>query len=157
MTTCREAEDLIERHLDREASPGEELALKEHLAGCAACPRWLALEAAVDADLLRAFAHAEPSPYLAAHVRDRCRSEDSRERWRWIADGLNTFGGLAMLVIATKVLGGLDPHSAAIVFAIAGGAVFLGFYPHWLARLGSAETQGTDYNLPTSPSATESS
>ena len=157
MTNCREAEALIERHLDREASPGEELALTEHLAGCAACRQWLELEASVDADLLAAFADAEPSPNLAARVRDRCRREASGERWGWIADALNAVGGLAMLLIATRMLGAFDSHSAVIGVAIAGGAVALGLYPLWLARLGGAETQGTGYNLPALPSATESS
>ncbi|HEY6553601.1 MAG TPA: anti-sigma factor, partial [Vicinamibacteria bacterium] len=140
MTNCREAEALIERHLDREASPTEELALTEHLAGCAACRQWLELEASVDAGLLAAFAGAEPTPNLAARVRDRCRREASGERWGWIADALNAVGGLAMLLIGTRMVGALDPPSVVIVVAITAGVVALGLYPLWLARLGGPET-----------------
>lgn len=139
MTTCGEAEDLIERRLDGETTEAQELALTDHLAGCAACSQQLERETTVDAALAAVFAGAEPSPQLGPRIHDRVRREASGERWGWITDGLNAVGGLVMFAFATRVLGPSDPRSVATLLLVAGGALAVGLYPLWLARLGGPE------------------
>lgn len=137
MITCGEAEDLIERRLDGEMAAGSERTLTEHLAGCEACSRLLDREAAVDTALAAHFADAAPTPHLGRRVLLRVHAEDSVERMGWIADALNAAGGLAMIALATWVLGRIDPTTAGRLLGVMSGAVLLGLYPLLLAHWGS--------------------
>jgi anti-sigma factor RsiW len=139
MTHCREAEGLIERHLDGEVTEAQKLALMEHVTGCAACSELLQCEAEVDAGLAAAFRDKEPSPQLGPQVLRRLRVEASVERWGWIADALNAVGGLVMFAFAMRVLGSIDPRSGGMLLAIVGSAAAVSLYPLLLARLGGTE------------------
>lgn len=135
MITCREAEEMIERRLDAERTPGPERALDEHLAGCPACAGLLDREAAVDAALAAHFADAEPTPQLARRVRGRLQVNDPTERLGWITDALNAVGVMAMVAIATRLAGHSDAATVSLL-GVAAATVAVGLYPMLLTRSG---------------------
>lgn len=136
MITCREAEELVERRLDGEMAAGFEQRLSEHLADCPACSRLIEREAAVDAALAAHFADAEPTPLFGRSVLGRLQADDSTERLGWIADALNALGGMAMIALAMRLVGHVDPETAGIVLGVMGGATAVSLYPMLLARWG---------------------
>ena len=134
MTTCRSAEDLIERHLDGETTGAEEAALRNHLSGCNSCSRRSDREAALHARLAAAFAKATPSAGFGPAVLRRVRREASAGRMEWIAESLNVFGVLVMVVLTARVLGAVGHRSGGVPLAIAGCVVAVALYPLLLAR-----------------------
>lgn len=135
MTTCRVAEDLIERHLDGETTGAEETALRNHLSGCESCSRQSDREAALHARLVAAFANVMPSPGFGPGVLRRVRREASAGRMEWIAEALNACGGLVMVVLTARVLEASGLRSGGILLSIGGGLVAVALYPLLLARL----------------------
>src|SRR6188472_1588694 len=88
MIDCGQAEVLIERRLDGEASRQDDAALEGHVATCPACAELLAREAALDAALVARFTGAVPSAAFAAAVRTRIAAERPAPAG-WIPDALN--------------------------------------------------------------------
>lgn len=142
MITCREAEDLIARHLDGATAGANQLALADHLAGCDACAQLLQSEQAVDSNLAAIFAGAGPSPQFGPRVLNRIRREASLDQWPWIADALNAVGVLAMIAFGMRFFGDIDPRVAETVAAIVAATVAIGVYPLLLGRIGGDQTIG---------------
>jgi len=91
MIDCGQAEVLIERRLDGEASRQDDAALDGHVATCPACAEWLVRETALDAALAARFTGAVPSAAFAAVVRTRIAAERPAPA-AWIPDALNAAG-----------------------------------------------------------------
>jgi predicted anti-sigma-YlaC factor YlaD len=129
MIDCGQAEVLIERRLDGEASRQDDAALDGHVATCPACAEWLVRETALDAALAARFTGAVPSAAFAAVVRTRIAAERPAPA-AWIPDALNAAG----LVVSFLVVLPLSAWwGGAVGAAISVGAVLVGSYPLLLA------------------------
>ena len=130
MIGCDRAAALIERRLDGEASPQDDVALDAHIATCPSCAELLAHEAAVDAALAARFAQAMPSAGFTAAVRTRIAAERSPISAGWIPDALNAAGLVFSLVVVLPLA---TWWGGAVGAAISLGAALVGSYPLLLA------------------------
>ena len=123
MTSCADAQVLIERRLDGLASHDEEAELAAHVSGCAACATQLARETELDAALRARLSSAAPSPAFVARVRARVADEPPAGNRAWVADALNAGGVLGSLGLAS-LFGGFGEGAAATIL--------------WLGMMGAA-------------------
>lgn len=124
-TTCADVEALIERRLDRTATPADEARLDAHLAVCPECAVLVAEEAAIDAALAARFAGARPSAAFDAVLRQRIEGEP-RETGGWIPDALNAVGVLLVIAAIVPAAVGLG---AATAIAVMTAALAAAVYP----------------------------
>jgi anti-sigma factor RsiW len=147
MIDCRQAENLMERRLDYEASAPEEQALTLHLALCANCSRLWQLEAQADAALAAVLSHHGPSPQFVQKVRRRVAEDVPAERLGWIVDGLNAAGVLATLALVARLTGGSGNVLASLLVA----AMAITLYPSALVLLAGGYASGHAFGPPRSP------
>jgi anti-sigma factor RsiW len=133
MTTCADAEQLVERRLDGTATPDDDARLDAHLAACPACAALCAEEAAIDALLAGRLGGAEPSAAFDAAVRQRVRVE-RREVAGWIPDLLNATGVLLVLLSAVPVTLGWGGVTGMVLSTV---ALLAALYPLLLAMWAS--------------------
>ena len=129
MIDCGQAEVLIERRLDGEASRQDDAALERHVATCPACAELLAREAALDAALAARFTGAVPSAAFAAAVRTRIVAERPAPAG-WIPDALNAAGLVLSLGVVLPLAAWLGGVAGAAVTA---GVCVAAGYPLLLA------------------------
>jgi anti-sigma factor RsiW len=144
MIDCDRAGSLIERRLDGEASPQDDIALDGHVAGCPSCAALLQAETALDTALAARFAGAAPSTALAAAVRARVAAEAPSTTAAWIPDALNGAGLVLSLLVVLPLAGWWGgAWGAAVTLA----ALALGGYPlllaDWASEAGSGEPDPT--------------
>ena len=127
MIDCAQAQERIERRLDGEATPVDDVQLDAHVAGCRECASLLALETTLDAALAARLRGAEPALDFGARVRRRAEAEGARARGGFIADALNAAGFVITLALAVPVLAGLGAGATGLLLTL--GAVAIGVYP----------------------------
>ena len=110
--------------LDREATPGQALDLRRHLAGCAACAATWRQWQAVDAHLAAAPVVAPPS-YLMAGVAARLAERNAqRQQRRRLVSGLilawgGTLAALWLAMFVTAAWGYTHPLAAGLALSSA--------------------------------------
>jgi predicted anti-sigma-YlaC factor YlaD len=129
MISCERAGALIERRLDGESLPSDDVLLAAHVASCPSCAALLEQEAALDAALAARFRGATPSPGFAAAVRARVAAERPAPA-AWIPDALNAAGLVVSLLVVLPLAAW---WGGAVGAAISLGAVLVGSYPLLLA------------------------
>ena len=143
MIDCGQAEVLIERRLDGEASRQDDAALEGHVATCPACAELLAREAALDAALAARFTGAVPSAAFAAAVRTRIVAERPAPAG-WIPDALNAAGlvlSLGVVLPLAAWLGGVAGAAVTAGVCVAAGYPLL--LASWAGEAGPGEPDPT--------------
>jgi predicted anti-sigma-YlaC factor YlaD len=138
MISCERAEVLIERRLDRQASPQEDVALDAHVAGCPSCADLLGAETTLDAALAARFRGATPSAGFTAAIRARVAAERPAPAG-WIPDALNAAGLVVSFLIVLPLAAWWGGAAGA---AISIGAALVGSYPLLLASWASEAGPG---------------
>jgi predicted anti-sigma-YlaC factor YlaD len=144
MIDCDRAGVLIERRLDGEASPQDDVALDAHVAGCPSCAALLRAETELDTALAARFAGAAPSAALVPAVRARVAAEAPATAAAWLPDALNAAGlVLSVLFVLPLAAWWGGAWGAAVTVA----ALALGGYPlllaDWASEAGSAAPDPT--------------
>jgi anti-sigma factor RsiW len=122
---CPEFEDLILDYSEGAAAPADSALLESHVAACAGCREYLALQQELDLRLSKSLALPVLSPAFAPLLAARIAERRRAPRLRWLPRLLDGIGYLSLASAAGYLLQQL-PHARIWIglAALAGSAAF---------------------------------
>jgi len=93
---CPEFEDLILDYCEGAASPADGALLESHIAACAGCRQYLALQRELDLRLAKSLARPALSPDFARELTARMAERRRTPRLRWLPRILDSTGYLSL-------------------------------------------------------------